>query len=182
MEHIRSRDIRDTLPLQGGGLEGDGDRNPRRFRRSSHLPLQGARRNVEQGPLWGCDRAGAHKHAVKSGAASHFGGPVYRGAGAPVSGDATVEPAVSASTPASCASPGSDPQRGPSSALRRAIHWPKPTDPAPPSAGALGWGWEETGAVNPSPPCPPFEREGMCQQFQSTKLVYPLITAVFRRG
>jgi len=38
----------------------------------------------------------------------------------PACGDATVEPAMGASTPALCASSGSDPQRGPSSALRRA--------------------------------------------------------------
>ena len=38
----------------------------------------------------------------------------------PACGDATVEPIMSASLPILCASSGSDPQRGPSSALRRA--------------------------------------------------------------
>ena len=38
----------------------------------------------------------------------------------PTCGDATVEPAMGASMPAPCASAGSDPQRGPTSALRRA--------------------------------------------------------------
>jgi hypothetical protein len=46
------------------------------------------------------------------------GGTRSRG---PVFGDATVEPAMSASQPAQCASSRSDPQRGPSSSLRRAI-------------------------------------------------------------
>jgi hypothetical protein len=38
----------------------------------------------------------------------------------PACGDATVEAIMSASLPILCASSGSDPQRGPSSALRRA--------------------------------------------------------------
>ena len=38
----------------------------------------------------------------------------------PACGDATVEPIMSASLPIHCASSGSDPLRGPSSALRRA--------------------------------------------------------------
>ena len=45
------------------------------------------RRNVEQGPRFsGCDRGGAHKHAGSRGAASRSGGPVERGAGAPLAG------------------------------------------------------------------------------------------------
>ena len=85
-------------------------------------PKSATRRSAEQGPrLRGCDRAGVcesralrRSHVPLRGA----GGTWSRG---PVCGDATVEPAVSASCPAQCASPGSDPQRGPSSALRRAI-------------------------------------------------------------
>src|SRR5687767_5617746 len=37
-------------------------------------PRERVRRNVEQGPrFWGCDRGGAHKHAVHRGAASRSG-------------------------------------------------------------------------------------------------------------
>jgi hypothetical protein len=38
----------------------------------------------------------------------------------PAGGDATAKPITSASAPMTCAFPGSDPQGGPSSALRRA--------------------------------------------------------------
>jgi len=85
-------------------------------------PKSATRRTVEQGPrLRGCDRVGAcESRALRRSTVPlrGAGGTWSRG---PACGDATVEPAVSASCPALCASPGSDPQRGPSSALRRAI-------------------------------------------------------------
>src|SRR5688500_3070698 len=53
----------------------------------------------------------------RAGAWGRMGATWSRG---PACGDATVEPIVSASPPILCASARSDPQRGPSSALRRA--------------------------------------------------------------
>ncbi len=86
---------------------------------NSCQPARGCSQNRRRAGAWsrgpgfrGCDRVGACKsralrrsHVPLRGA----GGTWSRG---PARGDATVEPAVSASCPALCASPGSDPQRG----------------------------------------------------------------------
>ena len=72
--------------------------------------------------------SGAAPASLRAGAAWSRG---------PACGDATVEPALSVSPPASCVSPRSDPQRGPSSALRHAspryLPWLR-RDPSHPSA------------------------------------------------
>src|SRR3989304_706912 len=94
---------------------------------------------------------------VKVHNSTRISGALHPAAGAgatrsrgPACGDATVEPAMSASLPSLCASSRSDPQRGPSSALRRAhpsaSRWnlfrpPRARGEGGASANAAIYGW-----------------------------------------
>jgi hypothetical protein len=103
-------------------------------------PESSTRRNVEQGPACGmrpCRRVKGPRIRRSIVPLRGAGGTRSRG---PVFGDATVEPAMSASQPAQCASSRSDPQRGPSSSLRRAIQAEKAWNLLRPTRDALSRG------------------------------------------
>ncbi len=96
--------------------------------------------NVEQGPRFAGMRPWNRSPRVAHRFYARLRGQIPAGAplppcDAPTCGDATVEPAMSASPPSLCTSSRSDPQRGPSSALRRAHPSASRWNPVPLSAG-----------------------------------------------